>query len=146
LPANPPDTLSGESWSIWTQGKKIVSEFANTIYDKVHSKEAKEYWTRKESLLQETVDTVNWDLIELAMNESKCSKRVFILNYTSGMCRVGKFMKRWKIRQDDSCLRCGAPEDAAHVWTCHGERSGDTWEKALLDLEGWFNQTHTDPE
>ncbi len=62
------------------------------------------------------------------------------------MCRVGKFMKRWKMQQDDSCLRCGAPEDAAHIWTCHGERAGDTWGKALIDLEGWFNQTHTDPE
>jgi hypothetical protein len=55
-------------------------------------------------------------------------------------------MKRWKMQQDDSCLRCGAPEDAAHIWTCHGERAGDTWGKALIDLEGWFNQTHTDPE
>jgi hypothetical protein len=38
------------------------------------------------------------------------------------MCGVGKFMKRWGERDTDACPRCGATEDAAHVWICkHSE-------------------------
>jgi hypothetical protein len=139
-------TLTGEPWSIWFQGKKIVNEWSDTMYDIVHSEAAKEYWMRKDNLSQGIVESINWDLIEIAMSESKCSKRVFISKHASGMCGVGKFMKRWKMWQDDACPRCGEPEDAAHVWTCHGEGVDDMWDKALSDLEGWFNQRHTDPD
>lgn len=139
-------TLIGKPWSLWSQGEKILTGFTDTIYDLVHAEAAKEYWTRKDKLTQATIDSVNWELIEIAMNESRCSRRVFISKHSSGMCGVGKFMKRWKIRQDDSCPRCGSPEDSAHVWTCKGEGANEVWEKALIDLEGWFNQKHTDPD
>ncbi len=55
-------------------------------------------------------------------------------------------MKRWKLRHDDSCPRCGLPEDAEHVWSCHGEGADDVWENAIHDLEEWLNSKQTDPD
>ena len=62
------------------------------------------------------------------------------------MCGVGKFMKRWKQRQDDSCPRCGKKEDSAHVWQCQGEGVAGIWDKALMDLESWLTKMATDPD
>ena len=55
-------------------------------------------------------------------------------------------MHRWKLRSDSSCPRSGNHEDAAHVWTCHGQGADDIWEKALSNLEWWFNSMQTDPD
>jgi hypothetical protein len=62
------------------------------------------------------------------------------------MCGVGKFMKRWKLRQDDLCPRCGQPEDSVHVWICHGEGADNLWEKSITNLEGWLNSRDSDPD
>lgn len=80
------------------------------------------------------------------MREAPWSRRVFILKHVSGMCRVGKFMKQWTLRQDDSCLRCGDLEDAAHLWLCHGKGTNDIWERAITNLDKWLNSKQTDPD
>ncbi len=98
-----------------------MSDLSETLYGLVHSEEAKTYWKQKEKLHETDLELVNWDLIEVAMKEIKRPKCVFISKHASGMCEVGKFMKRWQLRQDDSCPRCGQPEDSTHVWQCHGE-------------------------
>jgi hypothetical protein len=139
-------TLAAEPWSIWINGEKVVSELEETIHDVVHSQEAMEYWTQKDGITEDVLKEVQWDLIEVAMKEAKGSRRVFISKHVSGMCGVGKFMQRWKLRQGDSCPRCGMSEDAAHVWICHGERADDIWEKALKNLEQWLQSKQTDPD
>jgi len=138
--------VGSEPWSIWHQGKKITADFSNTVYDLVHSDEAKEYWRRKDDLQPEAVKEVSWEAIGKAMQETKRPRRVFISKHTCGMCGVGKFMKRWKQRQDDACPRCGAMEDAAHVWTCHGSGADDLWEKSVEDLNRWLTVVQTDPD
>jgi hypothetical protein len=138
--------IYAEPWSVWSHGKKIVTDFSDTIYDIVHSNEAKSYWAKKDDIPEEVVDSIDWDMIKAAMSESKRPRRIFISKHASGMCGVGRFMKRWKWRQDDSCPRCGHPEDSAHVWLCHGEGADDVWETALNNLEAWFNIRQTDPD
>ncbi len=131
-------TLAVEPWSIWINGKKVVSELEETIYDIIQSQEAMEYWTQKDGITEDALKAVQWDLIEVAMKEAKRSKRVFISKHISGMCGVGKFMQRWKLRQEDSCPRCGLSADAAHVWICHRAGADDIWEKAITNLEHWL--------
>jgi hypothetical protein len=131
---------------MWVSGKKIVSNWTNTLYDLVHSTEAKEYWCKKDVLPMDTIDTVHWEAIHLAMTESKRSRRVFVSKHTSGMCGVGKFMERWKLRQSSACPMCGEHKDAPHIWKCKGVGMREIWEKALSLLERWMNSIHTDPD
>ena len=123
-----------------------MSDLETTLYDIVHAKEAKEYWMRKDQLPMRTIEQVDWEVIGTAMKETKRARRVFLSKHICGMCGVGKFMKLWKKRQDDRCPRCGEHEDAPHVWTCHDAGANDIWEKALTNLDGWFNAIHTDPD
>jgi hypothetical protein len=79
------------------------------------------------------------------MEQSIRPKRTFILKHTLGMCRVGKFMHRWKEWESPNCPRCGQFEDASHVWTCSGCDSFEIWDRSLKDLEAWMSSVSTDP-
>jgi hypothetical protein len=61
-------------------------------------------------------------------------RRVFVAKHVSGMCGVGRFMKRWKEWPSDACPRCGDTEDSSHVWTCKGPGTTELWDKAITDL------------
>jgi hypothetical protein len=139
-------TIVTEPWSLWMNGKKLIQDLPTTVYDIVHSDEAREHWKAKKNISTDVINAINWDSIDTAMKETKRNRKVFISKHVSGMCAVGKFMHRWKLRSDSSCPRCGNHEDAAHVWTCHGQGADDIWEKALSNLEWWFNSMQTDPD
>ncbi len=138
--------VANEPWSVWCNGQKITSNFTETIYDLVHSDDAKTYWSKKDEITTGAIDDVDWEAINKAMIETRRPRRVFITKHACGMCGVGKFMKRWKQRQDSACPRCGEMEDAANVWTCHGAGADDLWESSVEALEGWLNRMHTDPD
>jgi hypothetical protein len=80
------------------------------------------------------------------MKEVPRKRRIFISKPVCGMCGVGKFMHRWKQRNDSSCPRCGEHEDARHVWSCHGKGADDIWLQSLSELECWMSQVQTDPD
>lgn len=117
--------IAAEPWPIWLYGRKLADDMEEPIYDVVHSIEAIEYWKRKDDLTEDVLKKVDWESIGLAMKEEKWSRRIFVSKHVSSMCGVGKFAKRWKIRQDDSCPHCGKPEGAAGVLYYHGEGSDE---------------------
>ncbi len=51
--------LSSEPWSLWINNQKIVYDLPNTIYDFVHTEEAKAYCNNKDHLSNEVLDSVN---------------------------------------------------------------------------------------
>ncbi len=61
---------------------------------------------------------MHWEVIEHTMKASPLARRTLVTKHATGMCGVGKFMKIWGERDTDACPRCGAPENAAHVWIC----------------------------
>jgi len=62
------------------------------------------------------------------------------------MCGVGKFMHRWKERDNPNCPRCESFEDAEHVWLCNGCNSSEVWESSLKTLDEWMVSVQTDPD
>ncbi len=90
------------------------------------------------------LDSIHWDAVNQAMQFSPRAKRVL---HTVGMCRVGKFMHRWKQRHSATCPRCSEFEDAPHVWQCRGADSDAIiWLKSLVSLEEWITSVQTDPD
>jgi hypothetical protein len=107
--------IASEPWSLWFNGRKIILDLPTMIYDLVHANSTKNYWMQKDNLTSEVIESVNWELIAVAMNETKKSRRVCVSKHTSGMYGVGKFMKCWKSRQTTAYLRmhhtCGCVKD-----------------------------------
>jgi hypothetical protein len=132
-------------WSIWIGGKKICKEFSSTIYEISHAAEVRGYWLSKERITQEGYNVTNWDALKI-MEESPCSRRIFMTKHSVGMCGVGKFMHRWKEWDSPNCPRCRQFEDAAHVWTCTGSEANSTWKESLDNLSDWLTSAQTDPD
>jgi hypothetical protein len=62
------------------------------------------------------------------------------------MCRVGKFQKKWKLQETNSCPLCGQFEDALHVWKCHAQPVQDLWNNSLTKLQSHLRKLDTDPD
>jgi predicted amidophosphoribosyltransferase len=65
------------------------------------------------------------------MQNLPINKRHHIVKHTSGWCAVGKMAKRWRLRPNDHCPRCGQPEATKHVWRCRDPEALKTWTRSV---------------
>jgi hypothetical protein len=137
--------IDGEPWQLWVQGIKIRTNIQGSIYSAVHDTESLQYRAAKRDMDPAGLQEVDWPTIGQALKSIPRNRRVFISKHVSGMCGVGKFMKRWEGWDTDLCPRCGMVEDAAHMWQCKGPGTEDVWNKALTELEALLPKLDTDP-
>lgn len=64
-------TIVAEPWSLWMNGKKSIQDLPTTVYDIVHSDEAREHWKAKDNICMDVINAINWDSIDTAMKETK---------------------------------------------------------------------------
>jgi len=138
-------TIEGEPWQLWVDGSKVTVGIIPKIYSTTHAASSEAYWERKFNMTPEVIKQIDWQLIGESMRSIPRARQIFIMKHTSGMCGVGKFMKRWREWDQDSCPRCGMPEDAPHVWRCKGGGTAELWNKAVEDLTNTLRQLETDP-
>ena len=78
------------------------------------------------------------------MKESSLYKRHFISKHSTGHCGVGKMMKRWGFRTDDSCPRCkSSNESAPHVILCPHPSATKLWLEQVESLKTWMRAQKT---
>jgi hypothetical protein len=110
--------IDREPWAIWSNAVKLKNDIDSKLYEILHYKAIEEYLIKKKKFTEQGVSSIYWGAIEKAMKAVPLARRTFITKHATGMFGVGKFMKLWGERDSDACPRCGAPEDASHVWTC----------------------------
>jgi len=137
--------IAGEPWQVWVKGTKLMKRIQSNIYSAVQGVDSKQYWRTKKDIDPSGVQLVDWAAIGRAMRTIPRNRRVFVMKHVSGMCGVGKFMKRWKEWPTDSCPRCSEPEDSFHVWCCKGSGTEELWLKAIAELESLLSKLDTDP-
>ena len=101
-------SITGEPWSLWISRKKIVRELKSRTTPK-------KWWMRKGRFTEDTIDTVDSTATGRAMKSAELNRQQWITKHTSGICRVGTMVVKWKLRRTPACPRCGQDEDAAHV-------------------------------
>jgi hypothetical protein len=138
--------IEGEPWSVWINEIKLVNELEAKLYEIMYSKTAEEYWIRKEKFSASQATNIHWEAIGKAMKELSLARRTFMTKHVTGLSGVGKFMKIWGERDTDACPRCGAPENAAHVWTCPHPQATDVWNDSMKKLEDWMIEVGTLPD
>jgi hypothetical protein len=127
-------SIAGEPWQLWVKGVKLTKSIQSTTYAAVQGEYSEQYWRGKKDIDATGIKLVDWTAIGNAMKLIPRPRRVFVAKHVSGMCGVGRFMKRWKEWPSDACPRCGDPEDSSHVWTCKGPGTTELWDKAITDL------------
>jgi hypothetical protein len=144
---NPPMfDVVGSPWSIWIQETKIVKDIPSSIYNKVHGPMALKYWETHGKSTSEHTQDINWGGVGRTMKALPLQRRWFITKHLTGMCGVGKFLVRWKEKESSDCPRCGAYEDAQHVWLCCHVDVRNLWKTELDKLLAWLVKLDTDPE
>ena len=112
--------LDGEPWSIWLNDKKLVKELRNTIYDELHSRPLRQYWTARThpKMSTTTYDSVDWDGMEKAMKAAPSTHQIWVSKHNAGVFSHGRNAKRWRLRTNDYCPWCGEKETADHIAQC----------------------------
>jgi hypothetical protein len=120
-----------DTWSVWTDGKKVVSNLSTAIRGYCSRLQAKSYWKSK---LQNNTHTIDWDATGAAIKTIPRSKQQWLTKHCSGFCSVGRMAKLIGLRPTDECPRCGEVESAEHVWLCKQPDADHLWENSMEEL------------
>ncbi len=138
-------SIPGEPWSVWIQGRKVCVDIRNTLLDYIHGGEARNWWDQKGRFMTGTSAEVDWDACAQAMRSAPVTRRHWVTKHASGWCGVGKMMQLWKEWDNPDCPRCGATEDARHVWTCPAPSVIPVWDRSITRLKAWMTSQGTMP-
>jgi len=85
-------------WALCAAGIQIPCNI-KVVYNRVHCKEAYDYWANKGKVQQGIIDYVHWEAIHTAISELPKGQRIFISKHTMGMYGVRKYMLLWKTKR-----------------------------------------------
>ena len=139
--------LPSEPWSLFIHGEKQTHIDKSVIMEKVTLPPLLHYWESKRHRYHSgTQDLIDWTAIHKAMRQSPDGLRRWVTKQVTGMCGVGKFLKRWGESPSDACPLCGQPEDTRHVLSCQDPRALLFWNDRYEKLSTWMRSSQTHPE
>ena len=133
-------------WQLSYKGMPINTKLGTSLKDLIHVDISLDYWTEQSAtpLSSNTTGHIDWPAIGTAMKESSLYKRHFVSKHSTGHCGVGKMMKLWGFRTDDSCPRCKAVEESApHVILCPHPAASKLWLEQVDSLKNWLKAQKT---
>jgi hypothetical protein len=127
-----------------TVGGVVVSDtIKSSLYHHLSSKIAKDYWTKKGVLSEQTMHLIYFPALERASNLAPLSRRIFISKWASGHIGTGKVVVRNQYRHDGACPFCLHPlEDTAHILDCHHDEALTSWNKSLWIFATSLHKAH----
>ena len=135
-----------QHWQLSYKGMPINTKLETSLKDLIHVDISLDYWTEQSAnpLPSNTTGHIDWPAIGTAMKESSLYKRHFVSKHSTGHCGVGKMMKLWGFRTDDSCPRCKAVEESApHVILCPHPAASKLWLEQVDSLKNWLKAQKT---
>ena len=135
-----------QHWQLSYKGMPINTKLEASLKDLIHVDPSLDYRTEQSAnwLPSNTTGQIDWLAIGTAMKESSLYKRHFVSKHSTGHCGVGKMMKRWGFRTDDSCPRCKAAEESApHVILCPHPSASKLWLEQVDSLKNWLKAQKT---
>jgi hypothetical protein len=139
------DTIVGEPWQTFVNGKKITSSMRHALREACTSSPALLYWLHKKRFGAFTPNEIDWDSFSAAMAATPVPRQHWVSKTITGFCATGRMMVRRRERTSDACPRCGEPEDIEHVWQCTSDTDA-IWTTALLNLKVWMDDNCTHPK
>jgi hypothetical protein len=137
--------IHAEPWSVWINGRKLCTDLHAQVVDHIHGTAALHWWEDKGRFQNRSSSGIDWSACDAAMRNAKITRRQWIVKHSSGWCGVGKMLKLWQEWDTSDCPRCGAHEDAQHVWRCPAPSVTTVWEQSLGRLRRWMESVETQP-
>jgi hypothetical protein len=139
------DYLPGEKWQIYIETTKVFKKVEETVRDYTALQHLPDIWNRYKRIHKEWFNEVNWDAMGKAMKLSSTQTKHWILKRSARDCGVHAILKRRKERDNDHCPFCQQEETVEHVYRCQHKNVQATWDNAMMELEQYLTEIHTDP-
>ena len=125
----------------------VSSQLSRTCTESILTTRIREYWKGKNYFTTNSEKFVDWPVIQKSINALPSSRQRWLSKWTTGMCGVGKWLKRWKWQDHSDCPRCGQQEeDVQHVLLCNETSALALWEDSVQQLGEWMRDHDCDPE
>ena len=107
----------------------------------------RKYWIQKKKFGSSQHAHIDWELMHKAHQELAPSRRQWISKLLTGVCGVGKVLKRIKYQPHSRCPRCNVGgETVRHVLQCPAPTAKSTWNLDLSKLRKWMEQNGGCPD
>jgi hypothetical protein len=136
--------IYGEPWRTIISGKKITSQFRETLREACTFPVAMKYWDKKNRFGDHNTAAIDWEIMGVAMSTMPIQRHHWISKTISEFCATGVMMKRRRERPSDGCPWCGKPEDVEHIWRCQHD-THKIWNKLMEKLNEWMTSNETHP-
>lgn len=112
--------IDGEMWSVWHHGRKITTNFKETIYSLTSGQDCHNYWIHKDRFLNAPHD-VDWEVTAKVMKSLSVQRKIWCCKLTAGIDAVSVNMV---LREKNGPVttycpaRCGEKETTMHLCRC----------------------------
>jgi len=90
---------------------------------------------------------VDFEMVGRAIRGLPKAQQRWVAKSVAGFLPYGTNMKRWKLRQEDSCPQCQQQaESKAHLTQFQAMEAIQNWTTAIEQLEQWLISAHTAPD
>ena len=150
----PTSPLTHEGWTIWRKStqEKLPSPHPQTLYPILQDADTIDYWTSPQDLQQtprlslEAIQQIDWQICRDAMLQLELPRRRWVTKHGSENCGVGITQVFWQKQEDNSCPRCGLPEDTKHVLICQGEDAESIYLTHIPKITSYMESSCTHPD
>jgi hypothetical protein len=139
--------IEGEPWPLFINQKKVCQNFVQMVLEHISGSKANRYWeVQKKKFGEGSFQEVDTQATEEAMKQLPLARQHWLAKQATGLCAVGKQMKRRKEWSHAKCPRCDhQEEDAEHVLRCQGSGAKEHWETSIEELAKWMRSQQTAP-
>ena len=135
----PPPRVFCSPWTLCIGSEIICKDYQQELYDHCALVDLRERWgTTTRPTPRHHFDLVDWHVLGQAMLSLPPKRRHWVAKHSVGICSVNTELLRWNRWLDNHCPRCGAAEDARHVWTCPHPEAVTRWEEQIRQLRDWL--------
>ena len=125
----------------------VCSQLVSTCTTSILTNKIRTYWLEKKFFNKRQESRIDWKVIQNSINNLPPHRKRWLSKWTTGMCGVGKWLKRWKWQDHSDCPRCGqTEEDVEHVLLCNEISSVTLWTSSISKLKTWLEQNDCDDE
>ena len=143
---HPTSDFGDNNWSIWLNGQKLIKDIRWNIIDHIQGTAIKSHISKTTMISLETVEDIDWDMVEKSTKLLPINKRLWLLKHVSGFAPTASKMVHRNEWDNDLCPQCGiCRETVEHLLECTQPEAIENKMKGILKLQKWLKDVETAP-
>ena len=142
-----PCSLGDKNWSLWIENEKVVKDVKGHLIDHIQGRNTKHHISKTNNITSETVDEIDWIMIERASKKMTIPRRLWLLKHVSGFAPTASKMHHRDEWDDDLCPQCNlCRETTNHIHECSNAEAKTERMKGIIKIKNWMRINDTAPD